>query len=38
MNFSGIDMGELGRKILSKVMSSTSSYSTYDDTLDECEV
>lgn len=36
MNLQGIDIGEFGRNILSKLLKVSASNCSYDDILDEC--
>lgn len=36
MDFSKIDMGELGRQLLLKILKATSSEGSYEDKIEEC--
>jgi hypothetical protein len=36
MDFKEIDLGEFGRNIFSKILKSTASPGTYQDTIEEC--
>lgn len=37
MDFKDIDIGELGRNIFAKILKSTATHGSYEDTLEECQ-